>query len=137
MRKAGRSWRRWLRPSSISAVALLAAGNAQAELSEFDAAKVNSAAMFFAMGSIAFGECQKVGFRVNPNGWHALLESAAPAGVTGKDFITGGRFSEAGRNALSYVGSIQMEAGAPAWCSYMAAWAKVAHPTIWQSLISK
>jgi len=109
---------------------------AVAELSPQEAAGINGAAMFFAMGTVAYAECPKVGFKVNPNGWHALTETTAPS-TTSKDYFIGGRYSDAGRASVAYVTAIMTEAGAPAWCSYMAAWAKVAHPTIWQKLISK
>lgn len=109
---------------------------AAAELSPEEAAGINGAAMFFAMGTVAFAECPKAGFKVNPNGWHALVEATAP-GTTAKDYFIGGRFSEVGRNSFAFVTAVETEAGAGAWCGYMAAWAKVAHPTIWQKLIAK
>lgn len=118
------------------ALLLLLATPARAQITEQEAAGINGAAMLFAMGAMAFGECPKVGYKVNPNGWTALMLTAAPD-ADPKEFITGGRYSEAGRNALARVGAMQTEAGLPAWCAYMAAWAKVAHPTIFQKLISK
>lgn len=111
-------------------------GPAYGQLTAQEAAGVNGGAMFFAMGTVAFAECPKVGFTVNPNGWMALVETAAP-GTTGKDYAIGGRFSEVGRNAFAFVAAVEGEAGAPVWCGYMAAWAKAAHPTIFQKLISR
>lgn len=116
--------------------ALSLPGSAHGQLTEQEAAKVNSAAMLFAMGTIAFAECPKVGFTVNSNGWVALVETAAP-GTAAKEYAIGGRFSEAGRNSFAFVAAVESEAGAAAWCGYMAAWAKVAHPTIWQKLIAR
>jgi hypothetical protein len=111
-------------------------GPSYGQLTEQEAAGVNGAAMFFAMGTVAFTECPKVGFTVNPNGWIALVETAAPT-TKAKDYAIGGRFSEVGRNSFAFVAAVESEAGPAAWCGYMAAWAKVAHPTIWQKLITK
>jgi hypothetical protein len=120
----------------VAVMIICSAVPAAAELSPQEAAEINGAAMFFAMGTVAFAECPKAGFTVNPNGWHALVETTAP-GTTSKDYFTGGRYSDVGRVSVSYVVAIMTETGAPAWCAYMAAWAKVAHPTIWQKLIVK
>src|SRR5437879_25324 len=81
------------------------------------AAGINGAAMFVAMGTVAFAECPKAGFKVNPNGWHALVEATAP-GTASKDYFIGGRFSEVGRNSVAFVSAVEMEAGAAAWCGY-------------------
>jgi hypothetical protein len=54
----------------LTAVTVISsAAPAVAELSPEEAVGINGTAMFFAMGAVAYAECPKVGFNVNPNGW--------------------------------------------------------------------
>jgi hypothetical protein len=101
-----------------------------------DQAALGQAAYYFAIGAVAYGECSKLGYKVNPNGWHALVEHTAP-GVTADDFVRGGKHEALSKAVFEYTGQIVENAGVTAWCAYIAAWAKAYHPRIWPDLITK
>jgi hypothetical protein len=121
---------------SAAATFLLATASAQAQTLTSDQTAIAQAAYFFAIGAIAYGECPKLSYKVNPNGWHALVEHTAP-GVAEADFIKGGKYEALSREVFKYTGQIIDEAGKPAWCAYIAAWTKAYHPQVWPNLIVK
>ncbi len=92
------------------------------------------AAYFVALETIASTECPKLGYKVNPNGWHALVEHEAPDSST-TDYQGGGKYEDLGRAAFNLQTKIIEDAGPATWCAYLKAWARAYHP--WINLIAK
>ena len=93
------------------------------------------AAIYFANGLSAYAECVKLGYKVDPNAWFALMGHEAPD-VSPDDFKRDGRYYELGNLATNSVISKIEAMGAEAWCSSMAAWAAKEHPVVGEGLIS-
>ena len=53
------------------------------------------AASAAAYGAMAYAECSKIGYTVDPQAWHDLVEQLAP-GYTARDFGPNGRMSNIG-----------------------------------------
>lgn len=101
---------------------------------ELNPAPPGKAAYLAAIGAIAFAECPKAGFTVNPNGWHALIEHD---GFSASDFMPGAKFEVVGAATRLQTGHVFEAAGRDVWCSYIQAWSQVVHPRIWRELIHR
>jgi hypothetical protein len=86
-------------------------------------------------GTVAYAECPKLGYRVEPQAWHALVEKLAP-GHTALDFGPNGQFAKiGGKTYLLLIKDFEIR-GAKVWCARVARMARRRYPESATSLIS-